>query len=276
MTEDQLEESIKMSEEKARILLQMPPVLPPRKDIKKVIGFDAYLQGLDPDNSTIILTDISLNGNDRDRLVICRDPDGTLRYGNWEERSKVNNAYFPTPGRTHKIPPLFIDRNVLHEVLERASPTDNTYEFVLDRASLQFEPDDPKYIEVVEYTYASIDKKQNYDYLSSTRHYGPMVFYLVRTRQMDNLLIHYIKSERISPDAVLLVSLFHKIFAKSESSSSQSQSQEGEDPNIAKIRQYIESSSIKKSELELALNWYLETEQGKRDMTEGLQRAHGM
>jgi small subunit ribosomal protein S22 len=129
-------------------------------------------------------------------LVICRDTDGTLRYGNWEERSKVNNAYFPTPERKHKMAKLFSDRNVLQGVLERASPSDNTYEFVLDRACLQFEPDDPKYIEVVEHTYSSIDKKQDYDYLSSTRHFGPMVFYLVRTRQMDNLLIHYIKSER--------------------------------------------------------------------------------
>jgi small subunit ribosomal protein S22 len=132
----------------------------------------------------------------QDRLIIVRDLDGTLRYANDQERIKMNNIYFPMEGREFRVPKMFSDPTVLDSVLSRASPEDNTYEFVLDRACLQFEPDDPQYIAVVEKTYELVDQRMQYDLLKSTRHYGPMAFYLTRTRKMENLLLYNIQHER--------------------------------------------------------------------------------
>ena len=81
--------------------------------------------------------------------------------------------------------------------------------------------------------------------------------------------------------ATLLVSLHHLIFSESDSKlqssrevSASGQSQEESD--IGKIRFYIKLDAIKKSELELALNWYLDTINKQQEITEGLQRSHGV
>lgn len=108
----------------------------------------------------------------------------------------MNSIYFEKEGREFLTPKMFMESELLKSVLGRASEQDNTYEFVLDRACIQFEPDHPSFISICETTYQTIDKRQHYDFLKSTRFFGPMAFYLVRTRQMDNLLMHSIRHER--------------------------------------------------------------------------------
>ena len=132
----------------------------------------------------------------QDRVIVIRDLDGTLRHADDEVRMKMNNIYFPFEGRSFRVPKMFSDAAVLKAVLDRASPSDNTYEFILDRACIQFDPDDPQYVAIVESTYDHIDEMKDYDFLKSTRHYGPLVFYLTRTRKMDNLLLFNIQNER--------------------------------------------------------------------------------
>lgn len=127
---------------------------------------------------------------------MARDQDGTLRRASWEERDKMNAIYFPVPGREFITPRMFTEPEALQNVLNRASEEDNTYEFVLDRACFNFEPDDPLYISTVETTYEAIDRNGHYEFLKSTRHFGPMAFYLVRMRKMDGLLLHSIKQRR--------------------------------------------------------------------------------
>jgi small subunit ribosomal protein S22 len=70
------------------------------------------------------------------------------------------------------------------------------YEFVLDRACLQFEPDEPEYQSVAAYVYEALDKKQHYDSLLSTRHYGPMLFFLVWHKCLNNFLEHHLMAGR--------------------------------------------------------------------------------
>ena len=67
------------------------------------------------------------------------------------------------------------------------------YLYVLDKNCVQFEPDHPNYIETAQYVYDFIDTMGHYEVLHSTRHYGPMVFYLVWEKKADNLIIHYLK-----------------------------------------------------------------------------------
>lgn len=84
------------------------------------------------------------------------------------------------------------------------------YEFILDRACAQFEPDDPNYIRVTRKTYNYIDEKGHYSVLRSTRHLGPMVLHFVLSKRMDDLLFHFISTKDINA-AVDLVRLFHAV-----------------------------------------------------------------
>lgn len=272
MTEAQLEEALEEAKLKAQKLLQMPPVLPPRQPIDEIISFDPIVQGIEKPGVTLVFTDTSIlpSINDRNRIVLARDPNGTLRKASWEEREKMNKIYFPTPGRAFVTPKMFTDPQILKEVLSRASAEDNTYEFVLDRACLQFEPDDPIYISAVETVYDTINSRQHYDYLHSTRHYGPMVFHYLRFRNIDNLLSFYIKEERI-PDAGKLISLFQMIYPESKTALTKSS-----DEDTTKISQYIQLDAVRKSELTLIFTSYLELVKSRTELEKGLQKAHGV
>lgn len=41
----------------------------------------------------------------KERFIVVREPDGTLRKATWEERDRLVQVYFPKPGR-RLIPPL--------------------------------------------------------------------------------------------------------------------------------------------------------------------------
>lgn len=84
------------------------------------------------------------------------------------------------------------------------------YEFVLDRACAQFEPDDPDYIRVTRKTYDLVDENGQYASLRSTRHFGPMTLHLILSKRMDGLLFHFITSKDVGA-AANLVRLFHLV-----------------------------------------------------------------
>jgi hypothetical protein len=44
--------------------------------------------------------------------MAVREPDGTLRKAQHLEREKLLNVYFPRPGKTNFIPPLFEAKNL--------------------------------------------------------------------------------------------------------------------------------------------------------------------
>ena len=67
---------------------------------------------------------------------------------------------------------------------------------VLDRACVQFEPDDPDYIRVTCATYDHVDAARLYERLQNTRHLGALAFYLAWHRRIDNLLLHFIQLEK--------------------------------------------------------------------------------
>ena len=73
-------------------------------------------------------------------------------------------------------------------------PISEKYEFVLDRNCVQFEPDHPIFIRTAQAVYDHVDIHGNYQVLHSTRHYGPMVFYLVSENRIDDLIKHYLSN----------------------------------------------------------------------------------
>lgn len=263
LTEEELQEHMKETKAKAEKVLQMPPVLKERQPIDRVLSRDPALTGCE--TSKIIFTDITFGLSDRKRTVLVRDLDGTLRHASWEERERLNQIYNPRPGRKLTKPKMFLEEN-LKGVISR-----DQYEFILDRACAQFDPDDPEYQRVCSATYEAVDERRNYQMLHSTRHYGPMCFYLAWNRKMDNLLIDLIQKERLS-DCVDLVQLYYNIHKESKSASIDI----SPDEHLKFVKAYIEDDSVRRPQLQLAIQGYEDLLLERQQYQETLQTSHGL
>ncbi|XP_067123111.1 small ribosomal subunit protein mS22 [Centruroides vittatus] len=241
LTDKQLQDLMDDAKKRAKEKLQMPPVMKERKPITNVISYDPEIQGYA--DCKYVFTDITYGISDRKRIIVTRHPDGKLCHSSWEERHWMNQIYFPVPERTLEMPKMFEEEH-LQKVLDRQE-----YEFVLDRACLQCDPDDPIYIRVTQTTYLHIDKMRKYDDLRSTRHFGPMVFYFAVNKQIDNLLLFLIQKNRLE-DAVEIIKLYYIIHPRLEKFP--------EDDDINYIQNYIEFDAKKRNNLQLALQTYVE------------------
>nr|CAG4645722.1 EOG090X0AW0 [Lynceus sp. MCZ IZ 141354] len=246
MTNEELEEAMKEAEKKASVRLQMPPLLKEREPINGTLSSNPEIKY--HDDFKYVFTDITLGHSDRSRAIVVRDPDGTLRQASWDERARMNQIFFPNKFRSLKVPPMFADEN-LKSLLEREE-----YLFILDKACIQFEPDDPEYIRATRKTYNHINEHGHYDVLYSTRHYGPMTLHLVLEKRIDDLLLHLIKQLKLesAADLVRIYNITHKT--------------EKDADNFTLIKEFIATDSLKKGILELALDTYQEIQQQSQEM----------
>ncbi|XP_015586509.1 28S ribosomal protein S22, mitochondrial [Cephus cinctus] len=262
LTTRELEKAMKSAKRKAETRLQMPPVVKKRSEVTKIISTDPALESYDRCN--YVFTDITYGISNYDRLIVVREPNGVLRHAKWDERHCLNQIYFPMPGREIIAPRMF-EQEFLEDLLNRQE-----YDFVLNRACLQFEPNDPKYIEISEKVYSIVNEKQDFEILRSTRHYGPMLFYLAWNKNIDNLLLENIQTEKIE-DAVLFTKLYHKI---NPTASSVDIAHEGDD--IQYLREFVKSEAANKGKLEAAILSYKELEKERQSVAKGIQKAHGI
>ncbi|XP_043215563.1 28S ribosomal protein S22, mitochondrial-like [Amphibalanus amphitrite] len=294
MTDEDLDKERRRIEQCLREKLQVPPVLGPRKPIERVLAKDPRLEGLH--DSKLVCIDISPDLSDRKRMITVREPDGTLRTANWHERGRINQIFLPVDGRTVTMPKMFEEPH-LTECLDREE-----YVSVLDRACVQFEPDDPDYIRVTSATYDHVDAARLYERLQSTRHFGALAFYLAWHRRIDNLLLYFIQLEKLD-QAVKLIHLYRLLRSaepisdqtpptrqessqsdgfssssesgpESESSSSDSDS-DSEGVQLDIIRDYIENASVKRPVLELALQNFQHLSAERRRVEREQRRADG-
>ncbi|XP_036006135.1 28S ribosomal protein S22, mitochondrial [Fundulus heteroclitus] len=246
MTDEQLQQAVELAKEEARKQLQMPPVLPERKPIDDVLVVDKILDGMD--TAKYVFTDITYNIPHRERFIVVREPDGTLRKANWEERDRLVQVYFPRQGR--KLTPhlLFKEENL------KTVFSQDRHEDVLDLCLVQFDPDSSDYIRVHEATYEDLEKNGKYDLLRSTRHFGGMAWYLLNARRVDGLIVDMLRRELLQ-DAISLVSLFHMVHPHSQSAQ-EAASQQASGTDLLKI--YAQNESQKSGYIELALQAYEE------------------
>ncbi|XP_015781600.1 28S ribosomal protein S22, mitochondrial [Tetranychus urticae] len=202
LTDEELEITHKRALEEGKKNLQMPPVMEPWEDKDYILANEPEFSNFDYCN--LVITDLSQGFTDRSRLIAVREPNGILRRARWDERYRMNQTYFPVPGRQVTIPKMFEPEH-LEPVLNRFD-----YLFVLDRACIQFEPDDPRYIEIVTKTYDHINANKKFNLLRSTRHFGPMAFHLAFEGKIDALLQDMIKRELLD-DAASLIQLYYII-----------------------------------------------------------------
>ncbi|XP_026724714.1 28S ribosomal protein S22, mitochondrial [Trichoplusia ni] len=288
LTNEELEEEIAKANEKADRLLQMPPIVKIQKHIDDVLSKDPALVGYD--TAKYIFTDITFGVANEHRFIVERDPDGVLRSCDHDVRKRLNQVYFPLHGRRLREPVMFADPEKFNSLLEREQ-----YEFVLDRACVQYEPDEPSYQRVTSITYQHLDSNSKYELLRSTRHFGPLVFYLTWHKSMDNLMLELLQTGAVR-EAALLVALRQDLQGDVVNSEvAQGLVQQilptpiqlkkpdrltEEDIQIDTkcvecIEKYIVSNSAMKSQQELALQGFRENYQQLIELSRGLQKAHG-
>ncbi|XP_004076007.1 28S ribosomal protein S22, mitochondrial [Oryzias latipes] len=241
MTDEQLQQATQQAAEQAKKLLQMPPVLPERKPIDDVLTVDTILEGMD--TARYVFTDITYNIPHRERFIVVREPNGSLRKATWEERDRLIQVYFPKEGRK-LMPPLIFKEENLRMVFSQ-----DRHQDVLDLCLVQFEPDSADYINVHRATYEDLEKQGKYHLLRSTRHFGGMAWYLVNSRRVDGLIVDMLKRELLD-DAVSLVSLFHMVHPHSQSAQ-EAASQQASGTDLLKI--YAQKESQRSGYIKLAL-----------------------
>eukprot|EP00066_Takifugu_rubripes_P005031 XP_003968819.1 PREDICTED: 28S ribosomal protein S22, mitochondrial [Takifugu rubripes] len=248
MTDEQLQQAIESATEQAKNLLKIPPFLPERKPIVDVLSEDKFLDGMD--TAKHVFTDITYNVPHRERFIVVREPNGVLRKATWEERDRLIQVYFPKQGRQLTVPLIFQEQNL------KTVFSQDHHEHVLNLCLAQFEPDSADYIKVHTVTYEDLDKHGKYELLYSTRHFGGMVWYLVRARRVDGLIVDMLQRERLQ-DAASLVSLFHMIHPHSDSAQEAAR-QQAAGTDLLKI--YAQRESQRAGYIELALQAYEQTE----------------
>lgn len=261
MTDKELEEARSEIIVKAKNRIQMPPVVKMRSDKCKILSKDPALQG--NETSNFIFTDISFGNNNRTRLIVVRDTNGTLRHANNNERHRMNQIYFPIEGREIHTPEMF-NNPYLSDLLDRKE-----FEFILDRACLQFELDDPNYHRVTKEVYSYINKFKNFDALRSTRHFGPLAFYLVWNNDIHTLLMDIITSGNIE-EAAALIHLYHLVYPETKSA------KEPLESDIELIKTYARLDSSNRYELTCAIKEYEKLQKEKEEIDMGIKKAHGL
>ncbi|KAK5646806.1 hypothetical protein RI129_005270, partial [Pyrocoelia pectoralis] len=258
MTDEQLQETIEEAKRRAENILHMPPVLQLRNSINRIYANDIPLQGLEDTNN--VFTDVTFGLKDRDRLIVVREPNGTLRDANWDERDRMNQVYFPKSHRKLKVPKMFYD-DYFQSLLKREE-----YEFILNRACVQFEPDHPDYQRVSSITYQYLNDNNGFERLRSTRHFGPLAFYLSWFKNIDNLLLELIETAQIEEANHLLH--LHKKIHDLQFSTTDIHGLDG-------LSWYIEEVAQKKASLELALKAYKDLVKQRNQQQQNINVAHG-
>ena len=82
MTDEQLKKAQQFVDDNAKALLQMPPVMSERSnEVFKSIEEDPELVGFDA--AKYVFTDISPGFHNRERIIVTRHPNGSLRQATW-------------------------------------------------------------------------------------------------------------------------------------------------------------------------------------------------
>ncbi|XP_011495266.1 PREDICTED: 28S ribosomal protein S22, mitochondrial [Ceratosolen solmsi marchali] len=257
MTNEELEIARKESEIKMWDLLQIPPIVKIREEDIRILSKDPAIQGYT--DAKHVFTDITFGVSNKYRLIVVREPNGILRTVTHTERDRLNQIYFPIPGREIEMPKMFEEEH-LKLILDRED-----YEFILDRACVQFNPDNSEYHRVTQRTYDEVNKKQKYDKLRSTRHYGSMIFYLAWSKNLNNLLLENIETGKIE-DGALAIKLYYILNVK------QKENLKNNDVDI--IEDFIKNETNMNSKLVKALENYKQISEAREKLQSNIEKIH--
>ncbi|XP_052896546.1 28S ribosomal protein S22, mitochondrial [Anopheles moucheti] len=284
MTDEQLRQELLKSIGDAQTMLQMPPVVQEQKDICRIISKDGALKALS--TSKFVFTDITYGLKNSQRSIVVRHPDGTLQEAPYEMRKRLNQIYFPLNGRSIHQPPMF-EHVYLQRLLEEGK-----YEFILDRACVQFEPYEKEYHRITANVYQHINEHRSFDALRSTRHFGPFAFFLAWHKLIDDLLLDMVKQDYLR-NGIELIVLFSTLHGTAIDGSVKQIALETQMPSLfdapeksidelkqdelflSIIEQFVKEHATKKVQLNLSVQAYREMAMEKLRIAEGIRRMHG-
>lgn len=290
----------------ARRLLLMPPVVPIEEDNIRVIAKDPEIQG--ELKAKMVFIDTSFNLKDRERSILVRHTNGVLETADQLTRRRLIEVYFPKKERK-LIPPRMFFGKYLQRTLD-----DGKYEYVLNRCIIQFEPYEKDYHRVTSITYQHINENKAFDSIRSTRHFGPMAFFLAWHKMIDNLVIDCIQRDylRNAVEAICLMYNLNKIpydvyvleqlkkYPKRDdeyfyrqlienkkadpvqldiekSATKNADDLKCDDICLQFLDEYVKSENCTKAnEVKATIQTYREHAEQKRRLLEGLQKAHGI
>lgn len=298
MTTEQIQQEIDRAFGEAERLLQMPPVVSIKDPPIRTIDEDKALT--DFSDSSFVFTDITYGVPDSERMIVARHQNGTLSTVDQETRKRLNQIYFPMTGRQIRVPALFSNQHLLDDCLAK-----ERYEFVLDLLTVQYEPYEKQYHEISGHVYQHIDEHRRFNSLRSTRHFGPMAFFLAWHRMIDNLLLDMIAQDLLvnGVDLTVLASTIHNWTIDTDKldkirhfstptdvqqvlgthTGTELEKDVGKTKNelqadelcIALLTDFVEKHALKKVQLELAIQTRKEELNHKQQLLDGLHKAHG-
>ncbi|XP_023308636.2 28S ribosomal protein S22, mitochondrial [Lucilia cuprina] len=308
MTSEDLEEEFRKTVEKAKLKLQMPPVVKIKEDEQKIISEDKALK--DFSNTKFVITDITFGVRHTDRKVVVRETDGTLRYAPMDVAKRMKQLYVPLEGRSIQTPKMFEEEH-LQRCLDELK-----YEFILDRLLVQYDPYEPEFHRISAKVYQHLNETKEFEQLRSTRHFGPMAFFYAWHKTIDDLLYDMIRRDYLRNGAEL-IALYYKMHSVPENYTdllaTLDQYNNFEEPALKELQStlkpaikddiheeietaigksakdfevdelclkfidnYVATHALKKVQLELAIQTLKEINAEKKQLYEGLSKAHGV
>jgi len=246
LTLNQLNEQTQASIKYGSKLLQIPPAKKPWTSNTRTLSKD-QIPNFEQTECQYIFTDITYGLPHRQRIVVVRESCGLIRLASREEHDRILQVYYPRQGKMYSVPKLFAEENI-EKILN-----EHRYEYLLDRACVQFEPDDPNYIQVSHRAYEHIANAGRFNDLRSTRHFGALAFYLTVNKRIDALLIDMIQHERLT-DATDLIKLYHILHPQCKSAREITNGKKTDPTHI--IQLYIQFEAANSGAVELALESY--------------------
>jgi small subunit ribosomal protein S22 len=72
---------------------------------------------------------------------------------------------------------------------------------------LRFEPDDSEFIRITHRTYEYVNEQKDFEILHSTRFFGPLMFYLVWYKKLDNIIAYMLGQNNLT-DCTNIIKLY--------------------------------------------------------------------
>lgn len=185
---------------------QRPPFMNPRKEIDIELARNPEIAPVMTHNLLFIDTSAYTRSekSNKDKLIVVRDTEGTLREARHGERERAIQIAFPAEGRT-MFPSNFFKQESIENALKNCR-----YSYILDRLCLQYEPDDPEFIRMTRQIYNHILVNEEFDTLRGTRHFGSLAFYLALCRREELLMLDMLQRYLVL-DACDYLSLLDKL-----------------------------------------------------------------
>nr|XP_022343078.1 28S ribosomal protein S22, mitochondrial-like [Crassostrea virginica] len=172
---------------------QRPPFMKPREEINQELSRDPEIAPVMTQN--LLFIDISSYTRpetaNKEKVVVMRDTEGTLRMATQEERDRAIQIAFPARDR-RVVKSTFFKPESIQNALQNCR-----YSYILDKVCVQYDPDHPEFSRISKQIFDHILERGEFDALRGTRHFGSLAFYLALCRQETPLVLDMLKRKLV-------------------------------------------------------------------------------